>query len=103
MNIDDKKIAIDLLDEEALKDFKIEELESLQSYMHTVSNTLKSKQALVARVQEVKELQAQAAKKLSNLSDGEKNALRAELDKPVTQSLIGDHITKDADQVNPGA
>lgn len=101
-----QKIAIELMKPEDLKDASIAEVEGLLTLMHGYMNTLHEKQQMVHDVLEAKQRAAVHDAKTSGMSDTDIEALEESIKrrkaKPPTQSLIGDHITKDADQVNPG-
>lgn len=128
--MENQKIAIDLMTEDDLKGATLAELELLQTELGAVANTLRSKQAMVAKVTEAKQLAANAVRKAGSLTEEEKTALQAHfaaeaaikasdlsddekalaLDalnkpevKPPAQNLSGEHITKDADQINAGS
>jgi hypothetical protein len=124
-----KNIDIAFLTEADLVSAPIAELEALQTELSACINVLRQKCAMVAKVQESKENAKAAAKRAGILTTEEKAALRAHMDaedeiinsamteeekksaldalnqvteKPPTQNLIGTHITKDNDSVNPG-
>ncbi len=128
--MDNQKIAIDLMTEDNLQGATLVELELLQTELGAVANTLRAKQAMVAKVTEAKQLAANAVRKAGTLTEEEKTALQAHFaaeaaikasdisdeekilaldalnkteSKPAAQNLGGDHITKDADQINSGS
>jgi len=124
----ENKIAIDLMTEDDFMNAPISDLEFFQTEFSRMVDVIRAKQAMLAKVTELKQDAIDAAKKSAPLSDKQKEAMKAHFaaedkiknsdmsddekaaalaalnnptEKPPAQNLIGDHITKDNDQVNP--
>lgn len=124
-----KQYPIEMISEELLKDATIAQCEHLLSHMNMISGTLRAKAHIVHAVMDQKKVIRDAARKDGVMTEADKEALKAlwaeqdrikasDLpeeakaaalaklvaidDKPPAQHLVGDHITKDAEGVNPG-